>query len=158
MTVAQVAGSVVVTPVADTVTLADTLRLAVKAFDANGHAVQRSAFLWSSSDPAVVTVDATGLVRGTAEGTATITAASGEASGKSEITVVNPDRAALVALYEATGGSEWEYSGNWLTDAPLGYWYGVGVNDDGRVTSLNLQNNLTGEIPRRSATSPRCNG
>ena len=68
VTVAQVAGSVVVTPVADTVTLADTLRLAVKAFDANGHAVQRSAFLWSSSDPAVVTVDATGLVRGTAEG------------------------------------------------------------------------------------------
>ena len=61
--------------------------------------------------------------------------------------MVSPDRAALVALYEATGGPKWEYSGNWMTYHPLRYWHGVAVNDEGRVTSLNLQNNLTGEIP-----------
>ena len=57
------------------------------------------------------------------------------------------DRAALVALYEATGGSNWESNDNWLTDAPLGEWYGV-ETDAGRVRVLNLsRNGLTGEIP-----------
>ena len=37
---------------------------------------------------------------------------------------------------------------NWLTDAPLGEWYGVTTNDTGRVTVLFLANNeLSGEIP-----------
>ena len=149
VTVAQVAGSVVVTPLADTVESADTLRLAAEAFDENGHAVQRAAFTWSSSDASVATVDATGLVRGTAEGTATITAAAGggRASGTSEITVVNPDRAVLLALYEATGGPNWNRSDNWLTDAPLGNWYGV-WHDGRRFWGLGLHdNNLTGRIP-----------
>ena len=30
------------------------------------------------------------------------------------------DRAALVALYEATGGPNWRNNTNWLTDAPMG--------------------------------------
>ena len=61
-----------------------------------------------------------GLVRGAGEGTATITATAGDVSGTSEITVVNPDRAALVALYNATDGRNWVDNTNWLTDARWG--------------------------------------
>ena len=58
------------------------------------------------------------------------------------------DRAALVALYHAAGGPEWDSNGNWLSDEPLGTWYGVTTNDAGRVTALSLiRNNLDGSIP-----------
>ena len=59
-----------------------------------------------------------------------------------------PDRGILIALYDATVGPSWTNSGNWLTDAPLGEWYGVSVDVDGRVTDLHLgDNQLTGPIP-----------
>ena len=146
--VMQSAGSVVVSPPAGTVALGDTLRLAAEAFDANGHLIEGVVFAWSSSDGSVAMVDATGLVRGVAEGAATITAISGSAAGSSEITVENPDRAVLVALYEATGGRSWTRRDNWLSDEPMGEWHGVGVDSLGRVTSLNLGwNGLTGPIP-----------
>ena len=48
------------------------------------------------------------------------------------------DRAALVALYEATDGPNWVNNENWLTGAPLGEWYGVGTDASGRVVRLNL--------------------
>ena len=58
------------------------------------------------------------------------------------------DREALVAFYNATDGENWYQSPNWLSDAPLGEWYGVTTRDDGRVTRLILgTNGLSGEIP-----------
>ena len=58
------------------------------------------------------------------------------------------DRAALVALYNATDGANWLNNGNWLSNAPMGHWHGVTTDSDGRVTYLDLINNqLTGEIP-----------
>ena len=125
VTVMQSAGSVVVSPAAATIALGDTVRLAAEVFDENGHLVAGAEFSWASSDVSVATVDASGLVRGAGEGTATITATAGDALGTSEITVENPDRAALVALYEATDGPNWVSNEGWLTDAPLGEWYGV---------------------------------
>ena len=57
-------------------------------------------------------------------------------------------RAALVALYEATDGDNWTNNRNWLTDAPIGEWFGVSADDSGRVIELILsQNQLNGEIP-----------
>ena len=41
------------------------------------------------------------------------------------------DRAALVALYEATGGDNWHSNSNWLSSAPLKDWYGVDTNSEG---------------------------
>ena len=62
------------------------------------------------------------------------------------------DREALVALYNATDGENWSVSDNWLSDAPLGEWYGVITNDDGRVIELELgENDLSGEIPAELA-------
>ena len=58
------------------------------------------------------------------------------------------DRAALVALYSATGGSNWVNRANWLSDQPLGEWYGVVTDDSGRVVELRLRNNnLNGQLP-----------
>ena len=61
---------------------------------------------------------------------------------------VATDRAALVALYDATGGPTWRESTNWKTDAPLDEWHGVTTGADGRVTGLSLPRNaLSGPIP-----------
>ena len=61
---------------------------------------------------------------------------------------VTADRAALVALYNATGGADWTNNTNWLTDKALSEWYGVETDEDGRVRELNLNaNKLSREIP-----------
>ena len=58
------------------------------------------------------------------------------------------EREALVALYNATGGPNWEGNNNWLSDVPISEWEGVTTDDNGRVTQLNLSwNQLSGEIP-----------
>ncbi len=58
------------------------------------------------------------------------------------------DREALVALYNATDGENWDESHNWLSDAPLGEWYLVTTDDNGRVIDLGpYDNNLSGELP-----------
>ena len=66
------------------------------------------------------------------------------------------NRAVLVALYNATGGPNWTDNENWLTDAPLSEWAGVGSSAEWSedrlmadcVLTLNLSaNQLTGEIP-----------
>ena len=60
---------------------------------------------------------------------------------------VATDRAALEALYDATGGSSWTTSTFWKTGAPLSAWHGVTTDEDGRVTELSLvQNQLSGTI------------
>ena len=54
----------------------------------------------------------------------------------------------LVALYGATGGSNWKVNTNWLSGKPISEWYGVTANYRGRVTTLYLRaNQLAGEIP-----------
>ena len=138
VTVMQSAGSVVVSPAADTIELGDTLRLTAEAFDVNGHMIVGTEFTWSSSDVPVARVDGSGVVLGVGEGTATITAMAGSGQGTAEITVTNPDRAALVALYNATDGPNWVNNENWLTDARLGDWYGVRTDPSGRVVRVDL--------------------
>ena len=72
------------------------------------------------------------------------------------------DRAALEAVYRATGGDDWTTNTNWLSDAPLEDWSGVEVTD-GRVTGLRLGgrdesarrhvgNGLTGSLPAELGT------
>ena len=61
---------------------------------------------------------------------------------------VNTYRAALAALYNATNGSSWRDDTNWVSSRPLGEWYGVSTDADGRVTELDLRDNqLSGSIP-----------
>lgn len=51
----------------------------------------------------------------------------------------------LKRLYEQTNGENWTNNDNWLSDKPLSDWYGITLNEDGYVKSINLDdNNLTG--------------
>ena len=149
--VAQRVATVTMTPPADTLVVGSAVQLMAEAADTHGHAVAGAEFSWASGDTSVAVVDATGLVTGIAEGTATITATAGSARGAAEVTIVpNPDRAALVAFYEDTSGDfYWDNDTNWLSDRPLGTWYGVTTDEEGRVVGLELPNNdVWGPIPR----------
>lgn len=58
------------------------------------------------------------------------------------------DRDVLITLYEATDGDNWLENDNWLSRRPIGEWYGVTVDDSGRVIGLYLsENELSGTIP-----------
>ena len=55
---------------------------------------------------------------------------------------------ALFALFNSTNGPDWNDRTNWNSDAPLDEWYGITLNEDGRITELNLaSNNLSGALP-----------
>ena len=61
---------------------------------------------------------------------------------------VATDKAALVALYNATDGANWMTNTNWSSQEPLSSWHGVTTNSAGRVTRLALNNNgLDGTLP-----------
>ena len=70
---------------------------------------------------------------------------------------VETDRAALVALYNATGGPNWTNSTNWLSDEPLSEWFGVTTDANGGVVERlrlggwendePISNRLTWSIP-----------
>ena len=59
------------------------------------------------------------------------------------------DRAALIALYNATCGANWFNNDGWRDNASdLGTWRGVSLNQNGRVEQLQLvRNNPKGELP-----------
>ena len=149
LTVVQVVRSVVVSPATPTIVGGDTLRLDAVALDENGYEVAEAAeFVWATSATGVARVDDGGLVTAGREGRATISATVDGEAGGARITVVHRDRAALVAFFEATGGSGWTKRRDWLTEAPVRNWYGVQAPLDGRVFGLDLDDNgLAGSVP-----------
>ncbi len=150
VSVVQVATVIAVSPSIDTIAPGDTLRMIAEAFDDNGYSVPDVDFVWASSDASVVLVDDVGSVRGVGEGTATITVEAENSTGRSKVTVVNPDRAVLVAFYEQTDGPNWSYDTNWLTDAPLRRWAGVDTNEFDRVTRIKFWHpQIKGSLPRQ---------
>jgi len=61
--------------------------------------------------------------------------------------VIQSDRDALMALYNATDGPSWANNTNWGSAELVSTWYGITVIDD-RVTALDLRvNQLIGSIP-----------
>ena len=79
--------------------------------------------------------------------TATAIPTDGGTAATPTVTPANVDREALVALYEATGGPNWNNNENWLSPGKIGEWYGVTTNANGRVIELNLGgNSLIGEL------------
>ena len=62
----------------------------------------------------------------------------------------DPERTALVSIYESSGGDSWTRSDNWCSDRPLSDWYGVETDASGHVTALRLShNNLSGTISEK---------
>ena len=106
VTVRQVVAAVSVSPATDTVVVGDTVRLAAEAADANGYLVAPAVeFSWESSNRAVATVDATGLVTSRGTGPAEVMATASGVTGRAELFVVEtpglsirPDSVALAAL------------------------------------------------------------
>lgn len=79
--------SIAVNPASASVSRGATATLTAAAKDAAGATLSGVSITWSSSNSAVATVNATGVVTGVAAGTATITAAGGGKTGTSAITV-----------------------------------------------------------------------
>ena len=130
---------------AELTALGSTVQLSAEVLDQGGRVMDGVPVTWLSAETTVATVNASGLVTAVGNGAVTITATAGEASGDAVVTIaINPDRAALVALYNATDGPNWVDNTNWLTDAPLGEWYGVGTNAAGRVVRINLSGDWDG--------------
>ena len=66
-------------------------------------------------------------------------------SGLKEI--LEKEREALIAFYNATDGDNWTCNDNWCSDKPVSEWYGITV-ENGNVTNIDLHyNNLSGSIP-----------
>ena len=71
-----------------------TVQLAAEVRDQNGQVVTGVSVTWASSDERTARVDAEGLVTAVAGGATTITAMAGEASGTTEIMVIDMEWAA----------------------------------------------------------------
>ena len=152
--IAQIAASLEVLPATDTVAVGDSIALTALAADANGHSIAAAAaptFAWTSAAPEVVDVNVNGRATALSAGVASVTASTGDLDATASLTVEPAavfDRRVLTAFFKATSGPNWTRSENWLTDAPAEDWYGVAVDDNGRVAWLDLsRNGLSGLIP-----------
>jgi uncharacterized protein YjdB len=81
-----VVASITVSPSSATMTVGTTQSFSATARNAAGATISASV-LWSSSNNAVATVDASGVVKALAAGTATIIASSGSVSGRATVTI-----------------------------------------------------------------------
>ena len=151
--VTQSPDRIVITPErADLSKIFNTLQLNAVVYDANDHPLESAAPVWSSGDSSVVAVSGDGLMTARGNGETTVTAAFGPVSASIPVKVegfdTDLDRDALIALYQAAKGPEWTINDNWASPSPLGEWYGVNTDDDGRVTEIVLDaNGLVGRLP-----------
>ena len=106
------------------------------------------AVAWSSSDSLIAQVSEDGLVTGREAGTVAVRASAGALTAAATVTVELGPRAVLRIVFRETDGGNWVNGSNWMTDAPLGEWYGVGTDTLGNIARLNLERNgLAGPIP-----------
>ena len=83
------ASNIVVTPDPASVEVQGTLRLEAVVTDTYGNVIEGAEVVWRSSDAAVATVDATGLLQPTAPGGAIVTASSGDITDDATVTVMS---------------------------------------------------------------------
>ncbi|HEX9218364.1 MAG TPA: Ig-like domain-containing protein [Gemmatimonadales bacterium] len=112
--------SVVISPATAGLLVSATLQLSAVTKDSAGNTLTGRAVTWSSGNPAVATVNGSGLLAGIAVGTATITATSEGAAGT-----------AATAVTAATPGT--------VTDLAV-----VGVTDTGATVAFTEVNDGTG--------------
>jgi hypothetical protein len=86
VTIAATVSSIDVTPVTNTIDAGSSIQFTGVARDRRGNALVRT-IAWSSSDPAVVSIDASGRATGLAAGSATITARIGTVTRSFNLTV-----------------------------------------------------------------------
>ncbi len=77
--------------------LDETVQLRAEVRDQNGKVMAVAGTAWSSSDASVATVDGAGLVTAAGNGTTTITATVGGASGSASVKVMQSARSVTVS-------------------------------------------------------------
>ncbi|MDE2897401.1 MAG: Ig-like domain-containing protein [Chloroflexota bacterium] len=88
VTVTQRVARVDVSPEAHTFSaLGDSVQLTAAPFDASDNTVENATVTWSSQDDAVATVDSDGVVTAAGNGTTSVSAQAGAASGAAAVTV-----------------------------------------------------------------------
>ena len=114
-----------------------------------------SSQIVATLDAGTYTIEATTDTAG-ATGSFTLTVSRSDAPTPPPVTTEPEaaERAALVALYNATGGSDWQNNSGWLSNAPVGDWFGVTTYSDTdeysarRVEAVRLKDNgLAGAMP-----------
>ncbi|MDE2876517.1 MAG: hypothetical protein OXU69_13140 [Gemmatimonadota bacterium] len=97
---------------------------------------------WTVAGPAL-------LLAATACGDGILEAPTSPPLSQAAMLTQTADRAALVALYNATGGPDWTNHDNWLSDKPLDEWYGITADESGQVIAIDLgDNHLAGSLPK----------
>ena len=123
--VMQSAGSVTVSPSATTIGPGDTLRLVAEAFDANGHPATAARVAWFSDDASIATVDTSGAGarprRGPGDNLSGVRHRAGNLRDHRGQFRPGGAGSPLPRHRRPQLGLQV----NWLTDAPLGDWYGV---------------------------------
>ncbi len=82
--------SVRIGPAAGAVEVGKTVQLTASTLDANGATLTGRSITWNSLQPAIATVDATGIVSGLTAGSVTITASADGVTGSSTLAVLLP--------------------------------------------------------------------
>ena len=94
--------SVTVSPEQVTLEVGQSQQLTASTQDEAGNVLTGRTVTWSTSDPAIATVSASGVVEGVSVGSATITASSEGQSGSADVSVTPPGPVASVTV--APGG------------------------------------------------------
>jgi hypothetical protein len=100
--------TVEVTPPSSSIDAGATTQLTATARDASGNVLSGRAVAWTSSDPSVATVSATGLVHGVGPGSARITATVDTVQGSAQVQVASIPEPSLVLPVGAA--SSWTVS------------------------------------------------
>ncbi|MEM7416229.1 MAG: Ig-like domain-containing protein [Gemmatimonadota bacterium] len=143
-----------------------THQMVALALDAGDSEVVGATFAWASEDPAIATVDASGLVTAVADGTAAVTAIATdlggiEASASEDVTAATASQVTEFTLFLTTGGASFQ-SGTWainqnnfgrrISVVGSGHrirvlndtlYYGSGI----RVSRMTLTGNNAGFVP-----------
>lgn len=70
------------------------------------------------------------------------------------MTAVVDEREALMNLFASLKGEDWHNNRGWGTKKELKEWFGLKINDEGKVVSIQLdQNNLRGNFRFRLCCS-----
>jgi pectate lyase len=88
--VEQLAASVTVSPASATLAKGSSRQFSATVKDANGATISEPSLTWTSSNPGVASVNASGVVNAHEAGTATVTATSNNVSGTASVTVEAP--------------------------------------------------------------------
>lgn len=145
--------SVSVAPTSASVQVGATVTLAATARDAAGNVLANRAASWSTSNTAVATVSATGVVQGITTGSVTVTATVEGKSAQATVTVTAPEPApvalvtvtlnsSVIAVGQATGTvvKAYDAKGTELTGRTIAYNSGdpetAAVSVEGRVKGL----------------------